>query len=82
MSLEISYRADIDAYLKEYEKCPTKNQRILYYGTNEENIDAILDNHFKPFSQNLFGNGFYFTNSLDFAILMNRFFDNNKHFLS
>ena len=78
MSLEISYRADIDAYLKEYEKCPTKNQRILYYGTNEENIDEILDNHFKPFSQNLFGNGFYFTNSLDFAILMNRFFDNNS----
>ena len=78
MSLEITYRADVDAYLKEYEKCPTKNQRILYYGTNEENIDEILDNHFKPFSQNLFGNGFYFTNSLDFAILMNRYFDNNS----
>ena len=77
-SLEISYRAEIDDYLKNCNKCPNKNQRILYYGASETHIKQIIDSHFDQFPKNLFGNGFYFTNSLDFGILMNKYFEDNS----
>ena len=77
-SLEITYRAEIDEYLKNCNKCPNKNQRILYYGTSDSNIRQIIKNHFDPFPQNLFGNGYYFTNSLDCGIMMNKYFEDNS----
>ena len=77
-SLEIRYRPEIDDYLTNYNKCPNKNQRILYYGTSGGNVNQILKNHFNQFPQNLFGNGFYFTNSLDFAVLMEQYYENNN----
>ena len=77
-SLEISYRSEIDEYLKNCNKCPNNNQRILYYGASDANIKQIIENHFNQFPQNLFGNGFYFTNSLDCGIMMNQYFENNS----
>ena len=77
-SLEISYRSEIDEYLKNCNKCPNNNQRILYYGASYANIKQIIENHFNQFPQNLFGNGFYFTNSLDCGIMMNQYFENNS----
>ena len=77
-SLEIRYRPEIDDYLTNYNKCPNKNQMILYYGTSGGNVNQILKNHFNQFPQNLFGNGFYFTNSLDCGIMMNQYFENNS----
>ena len=77
-SLEISYRSEIDEYLKNCNKCPNNNQRILYYGASGANIKQIIENHFNQFPQNLFGNGFYFTNSLDCGIMMNQYFENNS----
>ena len=77
-SLEISYRSEIDEYLKNCNKCPNNNQTILYYGASDANIKQIIENHFNQFPQNLFGNGFYFTNSLDCGIMMNQYFENNS----
>ena len=50
----------------------------IYYGASDANIKQIIENHFNQFPQNLFGNGFYFTNSLDCGIMMNQYFENNS----
>jgi hypothetical protein len=47
ISLEIVDRKDIDNYKNASKNCPNKNERILYYGTSEENISNILTNHFQ-----------------------------------
>ena len=67
VSLEIVDRSDIDNYKNASKNCPNKNERILYYGTSEENISNILTNHFQFYPKNLFGKGVYLTNSLNLS---------------
>ena len=67
VSLEIVDRLDIDNYKNASKNCPNKNERILYYGTSEENISNILTNHFQFYPKNLFGKGVYLTNSLNLS---------------
>ena len=76
--LKIENRLDINDYLQACENCPSINERILYYGVSEDVIPKILENNIKPSSKGKFGNGYYFTNSLDFACIMSRDFEDNE----
>ena len=69
VSLEIVDRPDVNDYEKASKKCPDKNERIMYYGTPEENVFNILLNHFKFSPNNKFGKGVYFSNSLDLSCI-------------
>ena len=69
VSLEIVDRPDVNDYEKASKKCPDKNERIMYYGTPEENVFNILLNHFKFSPDNKFGKGVYFSNSLDLSCI-------------
>ena len=69
VSLEIVDRPDVDDYEKASKKCPDKNERIMYYGTPEENVFNILLNHFSFSQNNKFGKGVYFSNSLDLSCI-------------
>ena len=78
VSLEIIDRSDIDNYKNASNNCPNKNERILYYGTSEQNISNILTNHFQFYPKNLFGKGVYLTNSLNLShIYSNESLSNN-----
>jgi len=72
VSLEIVDRPDVDEYEKASKKCPDKNERIMYYGTPEENVFNILYNHFNVSPTTKFGKGFYFSNSLDLSCIYAR----------
>jgi hypothetical protein len=69
VSLEIVDRPDVNDYEKASKKCPDKNERIMYYGTPEENVFNILLNHFSFSQNNKFGKGVYFSNSLDLSCI-------------
>ena len=78
VSLKIIDRSDIDNYKNASNNCPNKNERILYYGTSEQNISNILTNHFQFYPKNLFGKGVYLTNSLNLShIYSNESLSNN-----
>ena len=78
VSLEIADRYDIEDYEKASKNCPNKNERILYYGTKEALISSILQGHFKPFPKNIFGQGYYFSNSLDLSYILSKDSNDNK----
>ena len=71
-SLEIADRSDIDDYANALQNCPNKNERILYYGTPEDNVRGILKNHFKISDNTKFGKGIYLSNSLDLSSIFSR----------
>ena len=72
VSLEIADRPDVDNYMNALGNCPNKNERILYHGIDEMKIPYILKSHFKPPSINVFGQGYYFSNSLDLSCILSR----------
>ena len=71
-SLEIADRSDVDDYNDALKDCPFKNERILYYGTPEDNVRGILKNHFKISDNAQFGKGIYMSNSLDLSCIFSR----------
>ena len=78
VSLKIENRLDINDYLQACQNCPDKNERILYFGISDDVIPKILQNNIKPSSKGKFGNGYYLTNSLDFACIMQRDSEDNE----
>ena len=78
VSLKIEKRLDINDYIQAYQNCPDKNERILYFGISDDVIPKILQNNIKPSSKGKFGNGYYLTNSLDFACIMQRDSEDNE----
>ena len=53
-------------YINEKNKCPNRETRILFHGTNVNAIISILPTKFFE-SDGTFGNGVYFTDILDYA---------------
>ena len=76
--LEIADRTDIDDYKNTLQNCPFKNERILYYGTSENNAHNILKNHFNISDNDKYGKGIHLTNSFDLSCIYSRKAFNNK----
>ena len=68
---KISYIFLIDQeknnYINEKNKCPNKEIKILFHGTQEDINIKILSEGFKPSPKGAIGKGVYFTDSLDYA---------------
>ncbi len=62
----------IERNKEEYQKCknqcPNREIKLLFHGTQPENIPLILENNFNVYSKkHKFGQGSYFTDSLDYV---------------
>ena len=78
VSLEIYDRPDIDAFENLKANCPNNEQKILYQGNSENNIRKIVTSHFKKNLKNFFGEGVYFSDSLDFSCVWARQTGDNR----
>ena len=58
---------DTNQYLEEKNKCENKITKILFHGTNVNSITGILSSHFNDSRVHIFGEGVYFTDSLDYT---------------
>jgi len=69
ISLVIMERENLVKFEKERKKCPNRVDKILYHGTGVEPISSILTTHFEKEKAkvNIFGEGFYHTDSLDYC---------------
>ena len=67
----------IERNKEEYQKCknqcPNREIKLLFHGTQPENIPLILENNFNVYSKHhKFGQGSYFTDSLDYVTFYSR----------
>ena len=60
-------RENLWKFEEERRKCPNRVDKILYHGTGVEPISSILTEHFKKAEKHIFGEGIYFTDSLDYC---------------
>ena len=67
ISLVIIERADLAKFETERRQCPNRIDKILFHGTSYNVISIILRSHFKRANINIFGNGVYLTDFLDFC---------------
>ena len=70
ISLVIIEREDFEKFDIERQKCPNREERILYHGTNIEPISSILTGLYRKSLKSwnsIIGKGVYFTDSLDYA---------------
>ena len=69
VSLVILDRQDFDKFEREREKCPNREDRILYHGTQIHPISCILTGLFRKSENCCFqhGKGVYFTDFLDYC---------------
>ena len=54
-------------YIREKNKCPNREIKILYHGTQVDFAVEIVSNKFKEGKHKAIGKGIYFTDSLDYA---------------
>ena len=69
VSLIIIEREDFEKFESEREKCPNREEKILYHGTSIEPISCILTGLFKKSIDRCYqhGKGVYFTDCLDYC---------------
>jgi hypothetical protein len=69
VSLVIIEREDFEKFKNEREKCPNREEKILYHGTSIEPISCILTGLFKKSIDRCYqhGKGVYFTDGLDYC---------------
>ena len=67
ISLVIIERENLWKFEEERRKCPNRVDKILYHGTGFEPISSILTEHFKKANNHIFGEGVYFTDSLNYC---------------
>ena len=69
VSLVIIEREDFEIFKKEGEKCPNREEKILFHGTSIKPISCILTGYFKKSVDRGYqhGKGVYFTDLLDYC---------------
>ena len=67
ISLVIIERENLWKFEEERRKCPNRVDKILYHGTRVEPISSILTEYFKKAKVHYYGEGVYFTDSLDYC---------------
>ena len=70
ISLVVIERRDFEIFEREREKCPNREERILYHGTNVVPISCILTSIYKKSLEKknaMNGKGVYFTDLLDYS---------------
>ena len=67
ISLVIIERENLWKFEEERRKCPNRVDKILYHGTGFEPISSILTDHFYKANKHIFGEGVYFTDSLNYC---------------
>ena len=69
ISLVIIEREDFENFENERKKCPNRQDKILYHGTNIEPISNILTGYFRKSIDKCYqhGKGVYFTDLLDYC---------------
>ena len=60
-------RNDFENFKKEREKCPNCADKLLFHATNIRVIPYILTNNFRKARINLYGEGIYFTDQIDYC---------------
>ena len=60
-------RENLWEFEEERRKCPNRVEKILYHGTRVEKISSILTEHFIKSIRHIFGEGVYYTDSLDYC---------------
>ena len=83
ISLVVLERKDFEKFDKEREKCPNREERILYHGTSIEPISLIMTDFYKQSSgpgKAINGKGVYFTDSLDYGWFYGGKNGNRKNF--
>ena len=75
ISLTIMESQNLWKFEEERIKCPNRVDKILYHGTGVEPISLILTGRFKKAEIHFFGEGVYFTDSLDYC----RYYGGNKN---
>ena len=80
VSLVIIERNDFDNFEKERNKCPYREDRILYHGSQIHPISSILTGMFnKSVTYSQHGKGVYFTSDLDYCWFYGGDGDNRKN---
>ena len=69
-------RNDFDNYEKQREKCPNREERILFHGTCPYAIASILTNNFLISKFGELGKGVYFTDQFDYTWFYGKTIDN------
>ena len=67
ISLVIIERPNFDCFERERRNCPNRVEKILFHGTNIDSISSILTDCFKRAKVHFYGEGIYFTDSLDYC---------------
>ena len=69
VSLVIIEREDFEIFMREREKCPNLEEKILFHGTSIKPISCILTGYFKKSVDRCYqhGKGVYFTDMLDYC---------------
>ena len=67
ISLVIMERKDYVEFETGRRYCPNRVEKILFHGTSIEPISSILTNSFERAKNHIFGEGVYFTDSLDYC---------------
>ena len=80
ISLVVIERKDLNIFERERAKCPNREDKILYHGTQIDFISSILTNQFnKSETHYQHGKGVYFTTSLDYCWFYGGTIDNRKN---
>jgi hypothetical protein len=73
ISLEIADRKELNQFEKDRKKNKKLETKILYHGETEENAHKILETTFNMPTNNKFGKGFQFSDSIDYSTKWCRF---------
>ena len=68
VSLAILDNEKFNKYEAEKKKCPNCNTKLVFHGTQIDNIAKIISAEFKYTKQAFYGMGVYFTKSLDYVL--------------
>ena len=79
ISLVIIERKDFGKFQNERINCPNRIEKILFHGTSIDPISSILNDEFKKSEIHIFGEGIYFTDSLDYCWYYGGDNDNRKN---
>ena len=66
----LSCNDNLNNYNEQKKQCLNKQIKILFHGTTPENVTSIISNQFFESSNRTFGKGVYFSNILDYILVL------------